>query len=165
MTSSKKPKITKNPLSFYDWQNVASDGLLSDAMDPDSMKRAAARVFGNQVKRELAESKQELKAVLVKIGSLEAAIAKEARINRSSRADELRKIIHQLKRTNRDRASNALFIASKVDAFLKREKRQLYTVCPKNWKDHAPTNRLVDLLNPKTYPKLHKLVKSYISKA
>lgn len=170
---SKKSKVIQNPLSYYNPKGVEVGGLIWGdgiaATDLESMKRASARYFGprkqNEVRQELNESKQELRAVVAKMALLEAAIAKEARIKQSSRAAGLRRIVHELKRAHQDHASDASFLASKVDAILKWEKRQLHTICPRSWKEYVPTDRLVDLLNPKLYPKLHKLVKSYISKA
>jgi predicted RNA-binding protein len=173
-----KPKVVQNPLSLYDPQGVEVEGggLLSGgdvAFAPDSYKRAFERVFEPRKQKQelmvhehlLNEAKQELKAQAAKIASLEVAIAKEARIKQSSHAAQLGKIVHEIKRRNHDRASDAKFIASKVDALLKEKGIQLHKVCPKGWNTYRPSGRLIDLLDSKTYPKLHKLVKSYISKA
>ncbi len=159
MASPKKPKVIQNPLSFYGAQGFEGGGLLSgdttDALDPDTLKRAFER---HRLPQRLRDANE-------RIAKLETAIAKEERIKHSSRAAGLRRIIHELKRTRPDQASDALFIALRVDAHLKERKIQLHTECPKSWHKYRPSGQLVALLNPKTYPKLHKLVKSYISKA
>jgi|SRR5882762_6999054 len=144
-----------NPLSFDDLGRGRGPLSLADiVINPVTDFNALARAW------ERYRAPQKLKEALARIDVLETA---ERKRNLKSRGARLCGIIRAVKLAHPDQASDALFIASRVDLVLKEKKLQLHTVCPKSW--HAPSDRLQDLLDSKAYPGLYKRVKSYMSRA
>jgi hypothetical protein len=169
MESSKKSKVIQNPLSYYNPLGVKVDGLLwgdrPSATDLDSMKRAAARVFGPQkFKQELTESKEELRAAMARLAALEATNAKREINGKSSKEARLKKIIRNAKSAHP--GETALRTAQRVDLALQATGWKLSKVCPKRWAKLGLPDQLADIIGfPQKYPKLNSLAKPYISKA